>query len=195
MPHAGGVSTPAPTDTRRSGLVVVAALVALMWLSEAVDAVVGGLDAQGIAPRSVDGLSGVVLAPFLHVGFGHLVSNTVPFLVMGALIALSGLRRVLVVTAVVALVSGLGTWLVAPPSTVHLGASGVVFGYGTYLVSRGLFDRRWLYLLTGLIVALVYGTTLLLGLVPQDGISWQAHLFGAIGGLLAARLLARPRAG
>jgi len=189
------VSTPAPTDTRRSGLVVVAALVALMWLSEAVDAVVGGLDAQGIAPRSVDGLSGVVLAPFLHVGFGHLVSNTVPFLVMGALIALSGLRRVLVVTAVVALVSGLGTWLVAPPSTVHLGASGVVFGYGTYLVSRGLFDRRWLYLLTGLIVALVYGTTLLLGLVPQDGISWQAHLFGAIGGLLAARLLARPRAG
>ena len=161
------------TDTRPGGLLLVAAMVTLMWVSEAVDAVVGPL------------------APFLHAGVGHLIANTVPFLVMGAIIALSGLRRVLLVTMIVALVSGLGTWLVAPSATLHIGASGVVFGYAAYLVARGLFDRRWYYLLTGLAVALLQGGSLLLGLVPQDGISWQGHLFGALGGLLAARLLAR----
>jgi membrane associated rhomboid family serine protease len=134
-----------------------------------------------------------VLAPFLHGGFGHLASNTVPFLVMGALIALSGLRRVLAVTVIVALVSGLGTWLIAPSTSLHIGASGVVFGYAGYLVARGLFDRRLRYLATGVLVALLYGSSLLLGLVPQEGISWQAHLFGAIGGLVAARVLARRR--
>ena len=187
------MTAPAPPDSRRSGLVLVLAMATLMWISEVVDLAVGRLDQLGIEPRSVDGLSGVVLAPFLHAGFGHLAANTVPFLVLGVLIALSGLRRVLAVTLVVALVSGLGTWLVAPSGTLHVGASGVVFGYATYLVVRGLFDRRLRYLALGLVVALVYGTTLLLGLLPREGISWQGHLFGALGGLLAARLLARRR--
>lgn len=179
-----------PTSDRRRGILLVGALAALMWLSEIVDVVLSGrLDGLGIEPRSVDGLTGVVLAPFLHVGFGHLASNTVPFLVMGAIIAFSGLRRVLAVTAIVTLVSGLGTWLIAPAATVHLGASGVVFGFAAYLTFRGLFDRRWHYLAIGLVVALLYGTSLLFGLVPQAGISWQAHLFGALGGVLAARVL------
>lgn len=194
----GTVTSPAtaPTtaDSRRSGLLVVAVMAGLMWVSEVLDALVGGLDELGIEPRSVDGLTGVVLAPFLHVGFGHLLSNTVPFLVLGALIALSGLRRVLAVTVVVALVSGLGTWLLAPSATLHIGASGVVLGYASYLITRGLFDRRWLSLLTGVLVALLYGTSLLLSLLPRDGISWQGHLFGALGGVLAARLLARRSA-
>lgn len=179
------------TDSRRSGLLLVGAMAGLMWLSEAVDAVVGRLDALGIEPRTADGLWGVLFAPFLHAGFGHLIANTVPFLVLGAVLALSGLRRVVLVTLVVALASGLGTWLVAPAGTLHVGASGVVFGYATYLLARGLFDRRWYYLLTGLLVALVQGGSLLFGLLPRDGISWQGHLFGALGGLLAARLLAR----
>jgi membrane associated rhomboid family serine protease len=187
------MSSRSTTDSRRGGLLVVAAMVVVMWVSEVVDLVVGQLDALGIEPRSVDGLTGVVLAPFLHAGFGHLASNTVPFLVMGALIALSGLRRVLAVTVIVALVSGLGTWLVAPSSTLHIGASGIVFGYAAYLVARGVFDRRLHYLATGLVVALVYGSSLLLGLLPREGISWQGHLFGAVGGLVAARLLARRR--
>lgn len=188
------MTSPTTTDSRRTGLLVVAGMSALMWVSEVVDQVVGGLDALGIEPRSVDGLSGVALAPFLHAGFAHLAANTVPFLVLGALIALSGLRRVVAVTLIVTFVSGIGTWLVAPSSTLHLGASGVVFGYAAYLVARGLFDRRWHYLITGLLVALLYGTTLLFGLLPRTGISWQGHLFGALGGLLAARLLARRSA-
>lgn len=185
------MTAPTTSDSRRGGVILVAAMATLMWISEVVDSVIGRLDALGIEPRSVDGLWGVVLAPFLHAGFGHLAANTVPFLVLGALLALSGLRRVIAVTAIVALVSGLGTWLVAPAGTLHIGASGVVFGYAAYLIARGLFDRRWYYLLTGLVVALMQGGSLLLGLLPRDGISWQGHLFGALGGLLAARLLAR----
>ena len=102
-------------------------------------------------------------------------------------------RRVLAVTAIVALVSGLGTWLVAPDGTVHIGASGVVFGYGTYLLSRGVFNRNLVELAIGAVVAVVWGGALLGGLLPEEGISWQGHLFGAVGGVGAARLLARDR--
>lgn len=181
-------------DSRRNGIVLVAVLVLIMWVSEIVDVVLGGrLDNLGIEPRDTEGLAGVVLAPFLHGGFGHLASNTVPLAVMGLLIALSGLARLVAVTVIVALVSGFGTWLVAPTDTVHIGASGVVFGYATYLLARGLFHRKILYLVTAVLVALLWGTALLGGLVPQEGVSWQAHLFGALGGVIAARLLAaRP---
>jgi membrane associated rhomboid family serine protease len=115
--------------------------------------------------------------------------------VLGAAIALSGLARVLAVTATVAVVGGLGTWLVAPAGTDHIGASGVVFGYATYLIARGVFSRKLVHLAVGLVVLGVYGTTLVLSLVPADGISWQGHLFGAVGGVIAARVLdARDRA-
>ncbi|MEA2241686.1 MAG: hypothetical protein QOD24_1242, partial [Solirubrobacteraceae bacterium] len=128
---------------RTNALLLVVAMVALMWVIEVVDVVSGGgLDAYGIHPRDVNGLPEIVSAPFLHVGFGHLASNTIPFALMGAVIALGGLVRVAAVTSVVGLVSGLGTWLTAPPDTVTLGASGLVFGYATYLVARGFLSRR-----------------------------------------------------
>ena len=169
-------------------------MVALMWILEIVDVAVDHrLDRLGIEPREVDGLDGVVAAPFLHVGFGHLIANTIPFLVMGVVIAFEGPLRLLGVTAIAALVSGVGTWLIAPSDSIHLGASGVVFGYATYLIARGLFNRRLTELAIGLVVALVWGGALLAGLEPQRGISWQGHLFGAIGGVVAARVLTRPR--
>ncbi len=174
-----------------SGLLLVAAMAALMWLVELVDLVAGDLDAAGIRPRDVEGLTGIVTSPFLHGGFGHLIGNTVPFLLLGAVLALSGLARVAAVSAIVALVGGLGTWLTASEGTVHIGASGLVFGFAAYLVARGAFSRRPLHLVVGLVVLAVYGTTLLFGLVPSPGVSWQGHLFGAIGGLVAARVLDR----
>ena len=97
-------------------------------------------------------------------------------------------------TAIVALVGGLGTWLLAPANTVHIGASGIVFGYAGYLVARGVFSRSVAQIALGVVVLAVWGTTLLRGLVPETGISWQGHLFGAIGGVLAARLLHRRAA-
>ena len=172
---------------------IVIAMVALMWVLEVVDVALDHrLDRYGIEPRDPDGLDGVLTAPFLHVGFGHLIGNTIPFVVMGVVIAFEGPLRLLGVTAIAALASGLGTWLVAPENSIHLGASGVVFGYATYLIARGWFNRRGGEIAIGVAVAVLWGGTLLAGLEPQRGISWQGHLFGAIGGLVAAWALARP---
>ena len=180
-------------DRRRDGVLVLIALVALMWALEIVDVALDHrLDRYGIEPRDPDGLDGIVAAPFLHVGFGHLIANTIPFVAMGLVIALEGPWRLLSVTAIVALVSGLGTWLVAAEGTIHLGASGVVFGYATYLIARGAFNRRPAEIAVGAAVALIWGGALLGGLEPKRGISWQGHLFGAVGGVVAARALRRP---
>ena len=174
------------------GVLLVVAMAAVMWVVEIADQVGGGrLDAYGIEPREIDGLDGVVFAPFLHAGFDHLIGNTIPFVLLGFAIALGGIARVATVTVIVALVGGLGTWLVAPANTVHIGASGIVFGYAAYLVARGIYSRSVMQIVLGAVVLAVWGTTLLRGLVPEDGISWQGHLFGAIGGVLAARLLHR----
>ena len=170
---------------------LVAGLAGLMWAVELVDVVAGDLDSHGIQPRDTEGLAGIALAPFLHGGFDHLIGNTIPFLLLGFAIAVGGVARVLAVTAVVALVGGLGTWLLAPSDTVHIGASGIVFGYAAYLVARGVFSRSAGQIALGVVVLAIWGTTLLRGLVPEDGISWQGHLFGALGGVLAARLLHR----
>ena len=181
-------------NPRLDGFRVVLGLAALMWGLEVVDALADHrLDRYGIEPRDGNGLVGIVAAPFLHAGFGHLAANTVPFLAMGFAIAFKGAVRVLAVTAIVALVSGLGTWLVAPASTIHIGASGVVFGYATYLLSRGFFTRNLVELATGAVVGVIWGAVLLGGLLPEEGVSWQGHLFGAIGGVVAARMLAPAR--
>jgi membrane associated rhomboid family serine protease len=187
-------STPTRRSSREEGLAVIGLLVAAMWISEIVDTVLNHrLDQYGIQPHEADGLIGVATAPFLHAGFGHLIGNTVPFVVMGVLIALSGAARVLAVTVIVALVSGIGTWIIAPEHTNHIGASGVVFGFATYLMARGWYNRSMIEIAVGVLIAAVFGVSLLGGLAPQQGISWQGHLFGAIGGVVAARLLARPR--
>jgi membrane associated rhomboid family serine protease len=185
----------APTRTDSPvlrGFALVAGMAAVMWVVEIADQVADGrLDSHGIEPREVDGLDGVVFAPFLHAGWDHLIGNTIPFLLLGFAIALGGIARVATVTLIVAVVGGLGTWLVAPANTVHIGASGIVFGYAAYLVARGIYSRSPVQIALGVLVLAVWGTTLLRGLVPEDGISWQGHLFGAIGGVLAARLLHR----
>jgi membrane associated rhomboid family serine protease len=181
-----------------SGLKLLAALVGLMWVSEIVDtALHGALDQYGIIARNPEGLVGIVTAPFLHVGFGHLISNTLPLVTLGALIAVSGAARLFAVTALVTAVGGLGTWLISPPNTITIGASGLVFGYAAYLIARGIFNRRLGQVLIGVVVVLVWGSALLGGLLPQDGISWQGHLFGGIAGVLAAWVLAddRPKVG
>lgn len=177
-------------DDRTSGLLLVGAMAALMWVVEVIDQISGGdLEQYGIKPHEGDGLPGIVTAPFLHAGWGHLIGNTVPFLVLGATIALSGLVRVAATTGIVALVGGIGVWVFAPSGTDHIGASGLVFGYAAYLIARGLFSRNLLHLGVGVFVVAIYGTTLLFGLAPRDGISWQGHLFGGIGGIVAARVL------
>lgn len=172
-------------------------LVVVMWLLEAIDVVLRGrLDAEGIVARSPDGLVGVLVSPLLHAGFAHLVANTVPLLVLGALVAYGDRRRFWSVTALVVVLGGLGTWLIAPPRSVTIGASGLVFGYLVYLLVVGVRTRHWWDLLVGVVVLLVYGT-LLLGALPwmaAANVSWQAHLCGALAGGVAAWLVP-PRPG
>jgi membrane associated rhomboid family serine protease len=168
--------------------------VLLLWAIEFVDVVLGNrLDDEGIRPRDEEGLLGIVFAPLLHAGWGHLIANTLPLLVLGFLVFLSGIGRALAATAVIWVVGGLGTWLIAPERTVHIGASVIVFGWLTYLLLRGIFARNEGQIALGAVVLVFYGG-LLLGVLPgQPGISWQGHLFGAIGGALAAWWLAPDR--
>jgi len=188
------ISRPMISRQQRSGLVVVAVMVLIMWVSEAVDTVLGGaLDQFGIIPREVSGLDGIVFAPFLHGGFGHLIANTVPFLVLGAAIAVAGALRLIAVTAIVTVVGGLGTWLTGAAHSLHIGASGLVFGFAAYLVARGIFSRRVGQIILGAVIVVFWGGSLLTGFLPQSGISWQGHLFGAVGGVLAAWLVHRRR--
>ncbi len=178
------------------GAAVIAALLGVMWIVEIVNKVDGQrLDGDGIYPRSLNGLPGILSAPFLHAGFGHLIGNTIPFVVLGLLVALGGARRVIEVTAIVALVAGLGTWLTAGSGSSTIGASGIVFGYAGYLIARGYYTRRILEMSVAVCVAVLFGLALASDLVPRTGVSWQDHLFGGLGGILAARLLTPQRHG
>jgi membrane associated rhomboid family serine protease len=185
--------------SRITALRIVGAMVAVMWVVQAINSVDGQrLDGDGIRPRQISGLSGILFAPFLHASFAHLIGNTIPFVVLGATIALTDGIWLAWVTVIVAVVAGLGTWVTAASHSTTVGASGVVFGYATYLIGRGIFSRRLLQLAIGVAVGLLFGLTLLYSLIPHSGISWQDHLFGGIGGIIAARGLSagdRPGAG
>jgi membrane associated rhomboid family serine protease len=164
--------------------------VVMLWVIEIVDAAMGNdLDQYGVQPRESDGLLGILFAPLLHGGWDHLSANTIPALVLAFLVLVSGIARGLLVTAIIWLVGGIGVWLVAPSNTVHLGASVLIFGWLVYLMVRGIFTRRAGEIILGMVLFFMYGG-LLLGVLPgQPGISWQGHLFGAIGGALAAWLV------
>lgn len=180
----------APASRQPRALVaaeVIAGFVALLYVIELVDTLMGHrLDGGGVRPREADGLDGIVFAPLLHVGWTHLVANTVPLLVFGFLILLAGVARWLAVTAVVWVVGGTGTWLTGQPHSLHLGASVLAFGWLVYLLLRGVFARDAAQVALGVILLLVYGGVLWSVLPGQPGISWQGHLFGAVGGAVAA---------
>jgi membrane associated rhomboid family serine protease len=188
--------SPRRGQTQREGLLVLAGIVGLMWLLEVVNTIDSNqLDRDGIWARNFGHLWGIFTAPFLHVSFQHLIANTIPFVFMGVIIALHGAKRLALVTLIVVVVGGLGTWLIAPSHSITLGASGLVFGYATYLLVRGLFDRSVVEVLIGIVVGVVWGGALLSSLVPHYGVSWQGHVSGAIGGIVAAYVLRRERPG
>lgn len=172
---------------------VILLFVGSLYVVELVDQLFGSRLQRtgGVEPREADGLDGILFAPMLHGSWGHLLANTVPLLVFGFLLLLSGVRRWLVVTAVVWLVGGAGVWLTGGGGTVHVGASVLVFGWLCYLLLRGVFSRHPGQLALGVLLLLAYGGVLWGVLPGQPGISWQGHLFGAIGGGLAARWLGR----
>ena len=175
---------------------IIAAFTGVLYLTEAVDTLLGGaLDEDGIRPRQLDGLDGVLWAPLLHHGWQHLVANTVPVLAFGFLALAGGVGQFIAVTATIWLVGGLGTWLTGSPG-VHLGASILIFGWLVFLLARGFFARSPGQIVLAVVLFAVWGGVLW-GVLPGTmGISWQGHLFGALGGLIAASMVVRAaRAG
>jgi membrane associated rhomboid family serine protease len=191
---------PAQTDhTKRimpanpkTAAIVVLGFTVLLYLVELVDVGLHGrLNDDGIVPRTLSGLDGVVWAPLLHGGWAHLFANTIPVLVFGFLAMAGGVTRWIAVTTLIWVVSGLGVWLTGATGTSTIGASGLAFGWLAYLLVRGIFNRAFGQLVVAALLLLFWGGTLW-GLLPgNQGISWQAHLFGALGGIVAAWLAAR----
>ncbi len=148
-----------------------------------------GLNALGIVPHSLIGLRGILFAPFLHGGFYHVAANTAPFIILGWLVMLRKTSDFYFVSVVSAIASGLGTWLIGRPCSVHVGVSGVIFGYFGYLLFRGYFERSFVAIAISIAIAVTYGS-LIWGVFPTNPyISWEGHLFGFIGGIIAAKSL------
>ena len=175
---------------------VMLLLLAGLWFLELLDQLSGNeLDQLGIHAREVDGVPEIFTAPFLHAGWDHLISNSLPFYVLGFLVLLSGLARWVASSLIIIIISGMTAWFLTPPHTIILGASGLIFGWLTYLLARGIWSRRPAQVVVAVIVLLLYGG-LIWGVLPGNaGVSWQAHLGGAIGGVVAAWLLHRRASG
>ncbi len=179
-----------------SSVVLVAGLLALMWGIEIVDtfALSDRLQGNGILPRRSAGLDGVIWSPFLHAGFPHLISNSIPFGVLSLLILTGGRSRYISASAIIIAVGGLLVWAFAIGTNEnHIGASGWVFGMLGFLIAAALREKRPLGILAGVIALVFYGGTILVSFVPTAGISWEGHLFGFIAGLIAARLVVQKR--
>lgn len=176
--------------TIKAHAVLLISLLGIMWAVEILDHLpFVHLDRFGIRPRSVSGLVGIVCAPFLHAGFGHLIANSIPFVILGGIVFLGGRGVFWRVTLFVTLAGGLGVWLFAGRFTNHIGASGLIFGYLGFLIARGFFEKSLPWMLTACAILAAYGG-LLFGVLPiRAGVSWQGHLFGFIAGIGAARLL------
>jgi membrane associated rhomboid family serine protease len=198
--------TSARQPKKRSPMLVggatITSFVALLYIVEAFDQLNGHrFDDNGIRPLETDGLWGILFAPLLHANWAHLAANTGPALVLGFLVTLAGLSRFLWATAIVWIVGGLGTWLIGNMGSScglesdHIGASGLIFGWLTFLLVFGFFTRSGWQIVIGLVVLVLYGGVLW-GAVPVlnvcGGVSWQGHLCGGIAGVLAAYLLSRP---
>ena len=187
-----------PLDHRRERIVasiknnlsLLFGTVAIAWALEILDFfLAGNLDRFGIVPRNLSGLFGVPVSPFLHLGFGHLLSNTLPFLILGGIVLMGGRKIFLTSTLFILGVGGGALWTIGPGATNHIGASLLVFGYLGFLLARGIVERSSFWIIVSVVVLVFYGG-MIGGLLPgKEGVSWQGHLFGFIAGILAARVM------
>jgi membrane associated rhomboid family serine protease len=183
------------TRELKGQITILATFTAIFWALEILDFTLfqGQLDSYGIMPHKLIGLRGILFAPFLHGGWGHLMANTVPFLILGWLVMVQETSDFWIVTALTMLVGGLGVWLFGAPGSVHIGASILIFGYLGFLLLRGYFQRNMASIALSLLATFLYGS-LVWGILPSyPGVSWQGHLFGFLGGVLAAKAIATEK--
>jgi membrane associated rhomboid family serine protease len=182
-----------PPAAKRS-LLIIGSLLAAMWGVELVDWIGGRwleLDQFGIVPRRVSGLLGIPLAPLLHAGWSHLAANSLPFAILGLFVMGRGERTFWTVSAGIVVLGGLAVWLLGRGQAVHVGASGLIFGYFGYLVALGVIERSMASILRALAVGLFYGS-IIWGVLPNHrGVSWEGHLFGLLTGIAMACLSSR----
>jgi len=180
------------TRTVKAQVTVLSSALGAAWLAFAGTVLSGGaLLWYGIVPRTVLGLRGILFAPFLHANLNHLVANTIPFVLLGWLVMLRDPRHFGRVTIAAMLGSGLVSWALGAPGSVHIGASGVIFGYLGFLMVAGWYARTFASIALSVGVTLAWGS-LVFGVLPTvPGVSWQGHLGGFIGGVLAARAFRR----
>ena len=178
----------------RNALFVMAGVIAAIWIIQIANWADGyGLSQQyGIHPRDLAGLPYLLTAPFLHLSWTHIEGNSGPLFIFGFLAAYRGLAKFAMLSLIVILTSGIAAWFFEPSGTVGAGASGVVFGYLGYIIVRGLFDRRGIDVLVGAVLALSFAYQFYV-LLPQQGIGWQAHVGGLVGGVAASWLLRERR--
>ncbi|MFI6586602.1 rhomboid family intramembrane serine protease [Embleya sp. NPDC050493] len=179
----------------RDAALVTAVLIGAVWAVQLINYTTDdSLLGHGVTPRRADELPDILSAPFLHFGTGHIVANTFPLMLLGFLAALRGITRFLAVLLTITVIGGLGVWVTAPAGTNTAGASILVFGLFGYLIVRGFADRRVLDVLIGFAVLGLYGSSFAMGVTPlAEGVSWQGHLFGLIGGVSAALAFRRRR--
>ncbi|MET7395049.1 rhomboid family intramembrane serine protease [Dactylosporangium sp. NPDC005572] len=175
--------------------VVMCAFVPLLFAIEFLDQLNNHrLDLDGgIKPHEIDGLDGILFAPFLHDGYEHVLANSTPLILLGTFVLAAGTARFLLTTAFIALVAGVGVWFIGDAGTVVIGASGVIFGYLGVILMRGVVDHSLWHIAVGVLIGLLYGWQIIGVLPGEEGISWQGHLCGFIGGLVAAVLFRRRR--
>ncbi len=175
--------------------ILLGAIVLFMWVLESMDLTISrvDLDMFGIQPRTLVGLRNILFSPFLHVGFGHLLANTIPFIVLGWMVLVRGMRDFFTVSIIAGVVSGLGVWLLGGSDTITLGLSGVIFGYLGYLLARGYYERSLVAIILAVVAVFLYGG-MIFGVLPiRSGVSWLGHLFGLVGGVIAAYVLVRSK--
>jgi len=184
------------TRTLKSQALVLGGTLAVFWIVFVVNWVVrGALLRFGVVPRTTVGLRGILFAPFLHASLDHIVANSIPFVVLGWMVMLRDERHFIPVTIAGMLGSAAAAWLLGARGSVHIGASGVIFGYLGFLMLSGWYARSAGSIVLSVFVTLAWGS-LVLGMLPGvPGISWQAHTGGFIGGVLAARAFRITRRG
>ena len=165
----------------------------LFYIVELIDLIIfqGSLDTLGIYPRTLFGLKGIPLMPFLHGGFGHLFANSLPFLVLGYIVLKGEKSRFLEASVVIVLVGGLGTWLIGRPS-YHIGVSGLIYGYFGYVMARGLYEKNLKWIIIAVLTGVFFGG-MIFGVIPsgKSPVSWEGHLTGMLVGFFYGKKRSR----
>jgi len=165
-------------------------LILLLWLILLLSAVFP-INRYGILPRQIQGLPGILLTPFLHLNFSHLIANSLSLIILGTILIGLEKQRAITISLEIIIIGGFGTWLIGRPDAVHIGASGLIYGMMSYLFFIGIFIRSIKTVIVSIAVFILYGGALW-GIIPTDAhISWESHLCGFLAGILLARIYAR----